>query len=93
MAKSETVYTRLEPSLKADAERVLERLGLTPSEAINIFLNQVVLRKGLPFEVRLPEMSHAEAQACLMSKLKEAEDSVTAHGWLTAEESRRMLGV
>ncbi|MDR2201893.1 MAG: type II toxin-antitoxin system RelB/DinJ family antitoxin [Clostridiales bacterium] len=93
MAKSETVYTRVEPALKANAERVLGRLGLTPSEAINIFLNQVVLHKGLPFEVKLPAMSKAEAQNILFEKIREAEESVANEGWMTVEESRAELGL
>ncbi|MDR3293825.1 MAG: type II toxin-antitoxin system RelB/DinJ family antitoxin [Clostridiales bacterium] len=94
MAKTETVYTRVDPMLKANVEQVLSQLGLTASEAINIFLNQVVLQKGLPFAVKVPPMTKSEAQAVLMSKLKEAEDAIANGGeWLTAEESMTRLGV
>lgn len=33
------------------AEKVLQRLGLTPSEAVNMMLAQIEIRQGLPFEV------------------------------------------
>ena len=91
MAKSETVYTRVEPELKANAERILARLGLTPSDAINVFLNQVVLHKGLPFAVKVPDMTIEEAKAILMSKLREGEESVENEGWMTVEESKSLL--
>ena len=93
MAKTQTVYTRIEPELKTDVERILTRLGLTPSEAINVFFNQVVLHKGLPFEIKVPDMTAAEAKAVLMSKLKEGEESVRQEGWMTVEESKALLGL
>jgi len=93
MARTETVYTRVEPELKASAEQILARLGLTPSEAINVFLNQVVLNRGLPFAVRIPDMTFEEANAILVSRLKEGEESVEKEGWMTIEESRSQLGL
>ena len=93
MAKTETVYTRVEPELKSSAEQILSRLGLTPSEAINVFLNQVVLHRGLPFVIKVPDMTVEEAKSVLMAKLKEGEDSVKKGGWLTVEESKARLGL
>jgi DNA-damage-inducible protein J len=54
MAKTETIRARVDAKLKAQAEGVLEKLGLNASEAIRLFYKQVALRKGLPFEVRIP---------------------------------------
>lgn len=54
MAKTETIRARVEPELKEEAEAVLERLGMTPTEAITLFYRQVTLQRGLPFSVRLP---------------------------------------
>jgi DNA-damage-inducible protein J len=54
MAKSETIRARVEPDLKHDAEAVLEKLGITPTEAITLFYKQVKLHGGLPFPVRIP---------------------------------------
>jgi addiction module RelB/DinJ family antitoxin len=55
MAKSTGVYTRVEPIIKEQAEQVLSNLGIPMANAINLFLHQVVLRKGIPFDVRLPQ--------------------------------------
>lgn len=41
--------------LKEQAEELLSRLGLPITTAVNLFLNQVVMRGGLPFEVTLPK--------------------------------------
>ena len=48
------VRARVDSSLKKDTEKVFEKLGLTTTEAIRLFLAQVKLRGGLPFEVRIP---------------------------------------
>ena len=54
MAKIAMIRARTTPSLKADVENILRRLGLTTTEAINLFFAQVKLRKGLPFDVKIP---------------------------------------
>lgn len=55
MAKDANVFARVDTALKEQAEGILSQLGIPMSNAINIFLNQVVLRRGLPFEVTLPQ--------------------------------------
>jgi DNA-damage-inducible protein J len=52
--KTATIRARTEPRLKADAERVFRKLGISSSEAINLFYAQVRLHKGLPFAVKIP---------------------------------------
>lgn len=54
MAKTTNIYVRLEPGLKEQAESVLEQLGIPVSNAVNIFLKQVVMQRGIPFNVKLP---------------------------------------
>ena len=54
MAKTTNLYIRLEPGLKEQAETVLEQLGIPVSNAVNIFLKQVVMQRGIPFDVKLP---------------------------------------
>lgn len=54
MAKTSVVRARLEPELKADAETILRELGLSPTEAVTLFYRQIKMRRGLPFEVRIP---------------------------------------
>ncbi len=54
MAKEANVYARVDVSVKEQAEAILGQLGMPMSNAINLFLNQIVLRRGIPFEVTLP---------------------------------------
>jgi DNA-damage-inducible protein J len=51
---AEIIRARIEPELKNEATKVLNSLGLTPSAAIRIFLQQVVSEQGLPFPVKKP---------------------------------------
>lgn len=56
MARKETyVRARVDEELKRESEEILLALGLTTAEAIRIFLHQVRLNKGLPFDLRLSE--------------------------------------
>ena len=54
MAKSANLYARIEPDLKEQAETILAALGIPASNAITMFYKQIVLQKGLPFDVKLP---------------------------------------
>jgi len=54
MRKSEVVRARIEPHIKQNTDKILNRLGLSNSEAISVFYHQIFLRKGLPFDVKIP---------------------------------------
>ncbi len=54
MNKSAVIHARIEPETKNAAERVLLKLGLSPTNAIRIFYRQISLRQGLPFSVEMP---------------------------------------
>lgn len=55
MARTSNVFARVEPEIKEQAEQVLERLGIPMSNAVSMFLRQVVLQRGIPFEIKLPQ--------------------------------------
>lgn len=59
MARTSNIFARIEPEIKEQAEQVLEQLGIPMSNAIGIFLRQVVLQRGLPFDVKLPSNNPA----------------------------------
>ena len=54
MANTNAVYARIDTTLKENAESILNQLGITPSSAIQMLYSQIVLQKGMPFELRLP---------------------------------------
>lgn len=56
-AKSANLYARIEPEVKEQAESILSALGIPASNAINMFYKQIILQRGLPFEVKIPSAS------------------------------------
>ena len=55
MARTSNVFARVEPEIKEQAEKVLNSLGIPMSNAVGMFLRQVVLQRGIPFEMKLPQ--------------------------------------
>lgn len=60
MAKTANLYARIEPSVKEQAETILSALGIPASNAINMFYKQIILQKGLPFDLKIPAQSLPE---------------------------------
>lgn len=60
MNKTSTVRARIEPKLKEEVEGLFHELGLSVTEAINIFYKQIQLQHGLPFPVVVPNKTTAE---------------------------------
>lgn len=86
MAKTAMIVARTEPALKADAEKILKKLGLSTTEAINLFLAQIRLRKGLPFEVKIPNKTTLKA-------MRDAEEGKNLIECKDAEDMFKKLGI
>lgn len=54
MSKAATVQVRIEPELKEMGDAILKKIGLTASQAVNALYAQIVMRKGMPFELKIP---------------------------------------
>lgn len=54
VSKTTEIRSRIEPDLKESAARILAECGLNLSDAIRLFLRQVVATQGLPFPVKVP---------------------------------------
>ena len=52
--KTANLYARIEPDVKEQAEYILNSLGIPVSNAINMFYKQIILQRGIPFEIKLP---------------------------------------
>lgn len=87
MAKTTNLYVRLEPELKQQAESVLEQLGIPLSNAVNIFLKQVVMQRGIPFDVKL-----SAQKPVAVSSLTESElDMELEKGFADLEKGKTKL--
>lgn len=55
MARTSNVFARVEPEIKKEAEEILDQLGIPMSNAVGMFLRQIVMQRGIPFEMKLPD--------------------------------------
>ena len=53
-SKSGFVHSRIDENVKEKATFILDEIGLSVSDAIRLFLKQVIIKKGMPFPVRIP---------------------------------------
>jgi len=79
-----TIQIRTETQVKEQADSIFRRLGITMSDGINIFLRQVNLHGGFPFEVKLGNV-HAED--------KEYAMKMYAEGKLSLSQASRLCGI
>lgn len=63
--RTDTVRAKVSHETKVDAERILSRLGLSMSEAINLMLVQVTMQRALPFGISMPNVPNAETEKAL----------------------------
>lgn len=90
MANTTAVYARIDTNLKENAEAILNRLGISPSSAIQMLYSQIVLENGMPFVSRIPNavptaiggMTEAQMDAELMKGIASMRSGKTC----TAEE-------
>lgn len=54
MPNTNALYVRMDAELKDGAENILRDLGISASSAVQMFYRQIILQRGLPFEVKLP---------------------------------------
>ncbi|MCD7777465.1 MAG: type II toxin-antitoxin system RelB/DinJ family antitoxin [Clostridiales bacterium] len=101
MAKTASIYARIEPNLKEQAEYILNELGIPMSNAISMFLKQIVLQKGIPFEMKLPKnkplnfnsLSEDEFNKIIEKGFKDYEDGDVISAENVALKMKRKYGI
>lgn len=79
--KSANVSARVELEVKAEAETIIDQLGLSVSAVINSLYKQIILNRGIPYSLTIPsaprardEMSRAEFDAMMETGLTQAKN-------------------
>jgi len=72
MKSSATIQVRVDEPTKTQAMNVFNTLGMSLSEGVCLFLRQVVMHRGLPFEVKIPNAMTAKT-------LEESEKGIDLH--------------
>jgi DNA-damage-inducible protein J len=85
MSRTAMIRARTDIHLKEKVEKIFDDLGMNTTDAINIFYKQVLLTKGLPFEVRLPNVTTRKA-------MKDAKEGRVVNGFKNADEMFKSLG-
>jgi DNA-damage-inducible protein J len=86
MAKEATARARMDAHLKDEAERILAECGLNATQGINLFYRQIVLQRGLPFDVKIPNAESRQA-------MREIETGEGLIRFSSAEELFDDLGI
>ena len=84
MSKAAMIRARTELKLKNKVERIFAILGLTASEAINLFYHRVQLEKGIPFDVKIPNSKTLRA-------MRDADRKKDVHGYDDVDEMLKGL--
>ena len=73
MAKTAAINNmRIDPKVKSESESIFSSLGMTLTEAINVFLHKSIMEGGLPFDVRQPKYNGTTEAA-----MREARDIIS----------------
>ena len=70
MAKTAVIQTRVTPEIKSSVQKILDELNITMSEAISVYLTQITLHRGIPFELKIPN----EITADTLKKSEEGKE-------------------
>lgn len=88
--KTANVMARVEPSVKEQAEAIMEMLGIPASVVINTLYKQIIMTRSIPFSLAVPavpvardEMDEAAFHAMMARGMNEAK----------ADKSRAASGV
>ena len=52
--KTAIINARIKPELKTDVDKILSQLGITTTQAITMFFEQIKMNRGIPFELKIP---------------------------------------
>jgi DNA-damage-inducible protein J len=80
MTKSAMIRARMNPQLKDEVDDILDELGLSATQAITLFYQQIRLQKGIPFDVRIPS-----------PRVKERESTVDPSATFPAHVNRSTM--
>jgi DNA-damage-inducible protein J len=54
MPKTAIIQTRIDENTKTQVQSILAALDISMSQAISMFLRQIVIHRGIPFELKIP---------------------------------------
>lgn len=52
--KTASARALIDPQIKKEAEAILKELGLSVSKSFELYYRQIIVQRGLPFELQIP---------------------------------------
>jgi len=86
MANGTTIQARIDADTKEKARGILKTLGISISEAVSMYMRQIVLHRGIPFDVKIPNELTAKT-------LRDSEDGKGLHRADNTEELFKELDI
>lgn len=91
--KSANVIARVDPNIKKQAEEIISDLGLNASSVINALYRQIIIKKGIPFEMRkepinVDDMTEDELDELLSKRIENYRK--TGEGYTVEEVFERL---
>ena len=93
-----TITARVDSEKKREAEAIFNDIGMTPSGAINVFINEVVMCQGVPFQLRrrpsgangLDAIMDETDAYCRTHSERLTHSQVVGHAWEVSNAGRRV---
>lgn len=91
------IHVRIDPKIKSESETILNEIGISMSDLVNITLRKVIRERGIPFDTRLksheiPECMQIESEEELYALIdKDIEESKRSGKYYTVDEVEAML--
>ena len=79
MSTTTPTQIRIDTNTKKRANELFATLGMDMSGAVNIFLNQCVLRGGIPFQVEVPRYNKETEEAIKEARRLMSDDSAPTY--------------
>ncbi len=92
--KTGSFQMRINPEVKSQAESIFATYGLTLTDAINIFIQQSLNTKGLPFLLSPENAEYLKSKSIqrLMAEIQSGWDSVKSENdWISEEDAYKLL--
>lgn len=87
MAQTAVVRARIDVDVKQKAEEILEEIGISSSQAINMFFRRVVQKRGIPFMLTL------EASDEVAKRVQNIEAGANSEHYKNSSELFADLGI
>ena len=92
--KTSSFQMRINPEIKSQAESIFATYGLSLTDAVNIFIQQSLNVKGLPFLLSPENAEYMQAKSVqrLISEIQSGWDSVKSESdWVSEEDAYKLL--